>query len=160
MQDIDRIESRSEFRAAVRDALRRAGDDGWRELWLCDADFAHWPLNESAVIDSLTRWAGSHRRLHLLALDYDDVLRRHPRFVRWRVQWAHVVHARALRDLQAVDVPALLLASDGLSLRLLDPLRFQGRRSTVAADLVRDRELIDVISQRSEEAFPPTTIGL
>lgn len=160
MQNIDRIASRSEFQAAVRAALAEAARKGWREIWLCDADFAQWPLNEAALIESLTQWAGAQRRLHLLALDYDDVLRRHPRFVRWRAQWSHVVHARALRDLQSVDVPVLLHAPDGLSLRLFDSLRCQGRVSRLASDIVQDRELIDAISQRSEEAFPPSTLGL
>jgi hypothetical protein len=98
--------------------------------------------------------------LHLLALDYDEVLRRHPRFVRWRAQWSHVVHARALQDLQTIDVPVLLLAPGALALRLLDPLRYQGRVSRVAADIAEDVELVDVISQRSVESFPATTIGL
>jgi hypothetical protein len=160
VHDIDRIASRSEFQAAVRAAVAEAGRAGWRELWFCDADFAQWPLNEAALIDSLTQWAGAQRRLHLLALDYDDVLRRHPRFVRWRMQWSHVVQARALQDLQPVDVPALLHAPDGLSLRLFDPLRCQGRVSRLPSDIVQDRELIDAISQRSGDAFPPTTLGL
>lgn len=160
VQDIDRISSRSEFQAAVRAALAEAARAGWREIWFCDADFAQWPLNEAPLIESLTQWAGARRRLNLLALDYDDVLRRHPRFVRWRVQWSHLVHARALRDLQPVDVPVLLHAPEGLSLRLFDPLRCQGRVSRLASDIVLDGELIDAISQRSDDAFPPTTLGL
>lgn len=160
VQDIVRIASRNEFQSAVRDALAEAGAARWRELWFCDPDFAHWPLNEVGVIDSLTQWAGANRRLHLLALDYDEVLRRHPRFVRWRAQWSHVVLARALQDLQTIDVPVLLLAPGALALRLLDPLRHQGRVSRVAADITEDIELADVISQRSVESFPATTIGL
>lgn len=157
---VTRIAGRREFEGAVRAALAEAGAAGWRELWFCDPDFAHWPLNETRVIEDLTRWAGAHRRLHLLALDYAEVQRRHPRFVRWRVSWSHLVQARALADLQPLDVPVLLLAPDRLSLRLIDPLRFQGRVSRVGADTVSDRELIDAISQRSVEAFAPTTLGL
>lgn len=160
MQDIVRIDGREEFRAAVRAALAEAGPAGWREIWLCDTDFAQWPLGEIAVIDALTAWVNARRRLHMLALDYDEVLRRHPRFVRWRVQWAHVVQARALVDVPPTDVPALLLAPGALTLRLLDPVRHQGRVSRVASDITSDGELVDAISQRSVDAFPPTTIGL
>lgn len=158
--DVRRIAGRADFEDAVRAALDEAGTAGWRELWLCDPDFAHWPLNEARVIDALTRWAGAHRRLHLLALDYDLVLRRHPRFVRWRTAWSHLVEARALADLQPLDVPVLLLAPGECSLRLFDPLRFQGRVSRAGADWASDAELIDAISQRSGPAFAPTTLGL
>ena len=155
--EIVRIASRSDFHAAVRSALSEAASTGWRELFLCDPNFADWPLNEAAVIESLTQWAGAQRSLTLLALDYDEVMRRHPRFVRWRIQWSHLVRACAL---QGVDVPVLLHASGGLTLRLLDPVRYQGRVSRVASDITQTRELIDVISQRSVEAFPATVVGL
>lgn len=160
MQDIVRIAGRSEFQAAVRAAFAEAGAAGWHQITLCDADFAMWPLNEPVVIDCLTAWVNARRHLNLLALDYDEVLRRHPRFVRWRVQWAHAVQARALVEVQPADVPTLLHAPGALALRLLDPLRQQGRVSRLASDIASDGELIDAISQRSIEAFPPTTIGL
>ena len=78
----------------------------------------------------------------------------------WRRQWAHVVHCRALQELQAGDVPVMLHAPGALTLRLFDPLRYRGTLSRDAADGVRAREEIDAISQRSIEAFPATTIGL
>jgi hypothetical protein len=70
------------------------------------------------------------------------------------------VHCRALQDLLANDVPVMLHATGGLTLRQFDPLRYLGTLSRDAADGVRAREEIDVISQRSIEAFPATTIGL
>jgi hypothetical protein len=160
VKDVVRIASRSEFHGAVRSALAEAAATGWRELWFCDPDFADWPLNEAGVIDHLTQWAAANRHLHLLALDYDAVLRRHPRFVRWRVQWAHLMRCRALHDIQAIDVPVRLHAPGVLTIGLLDPLRHQGRLSRVAADIAQAGELLDAISQRSVEAFPATTIGL
>ncbi len=160
MDLITRIAGREAFQAAVREALAEAAAAGWREIWLCDADFVRWPLGERGVIDSLTRWAGAHRRLTLLALDYDEVSRRHARFAQWRRQWVHVVHCRALQELQSNDVPVLLHAPGGLTLRLFDPLRFLGTVSRDAADGVSAREEIDAISQRSTEAFPATTVGL
>jgi hypothetical protein len=160
MQEIVRIGSRGEFHDAVRNALTEAAAAGWREIWLCDPDFADWPLNEAGLIDSLTGWAAAHRRLHLLALDYDQVLRRHPRFVRWRVQWAHVMVCGALQDLQPVGVPVLLHAPGALTLRLFDPLRHQGRVSRLPADIAQAGELVDAISQRSTPAFAATTLGL
>jgi hypothetical protein len=160
MDTITRIEGREAFQAAVREALAEAATAGWREIWLCDADFANWPLGERSVIESLTRWTGAQRRLTLLALHYDHMSQRHARWAQWRRQWVHLVHCRALHELQANDVPVLLYAPGGVTLRLFDPLRYLGTLSRDAADGVRAREEIDAISQRSTESFPATTIGL
>lgn len=154
------VAGRGEFHAAVRGALAEAAVAGWRELWLCDPDFANWPLGEPGVIDSLTRWADGQRKLTLLALHYDEVSRRHPRWVQWRRRWAHGVQCRALPDLRAEDVPVLLHARGALTLQLFDPLRYRGSLSSLAADDLRARERIDAILQRSVDAFPATTLGL
>lgn len=160
MPDASPFLGREAFREVVRELLAEAAAEGWRELWLCDADFAHWPLGEPGVIDSLTRWAGAQRRLTVLALHYDELGRRHPRWVLWRRQWAHVVHCRALQELAADDVPSLLYAPDRACMRLFDPLRHRGSVSRLPPDILQAREQVDVISQRSVEAFPATTLGL
>ena len=95
MDPIAQLSGRHEFHAAVRMALAEAASAGWRELWLCDPDFASWPLGERAVIESLTQWAGVGRRLILLALHFDEVVRRHARWAQWRRQWVHSVQCRA-----------------------------------------------------------------
>jgi len=154
------IVGRSSFQTAVRDLLAEAAASGWRELVLCDPDFEAWPLGESSVIDSLTAWAGPQRSLTLLALHFDTVLRRHPRFVAWRGRWSHLVTCRALQDLQADDVPVVALAPAALVLRVFEPLRHRGILSRDPADRVLAAEQIDAISQRSAEAFPATSLGL
>ena len=151
---------RHEFHAVVRATLAEAAASGWRELWLCDPDFANWPLGERGVVDSLTQWAGTQRRLTILALRFDEILRRHPRWVHWRRAWAHIVHCRALHDLHAENVPVVLHAPGALTLRLLDSLRYRGLVSRDAIDGLRAREQFDAILQRSTEAFAATTLGL
>jgi hypothetical protein len=160
MDTITRIEGREAFQTAVREALAEAASAGWREIWLCDSSFANWPLGERAVIEDLTRWASAHRRLTLLALHFDDIVRRHARWVHWYRQWAHLVHCRSLQELQANDVPVMLHAPGHLTLRLFDPVRYLGTLSREPAVGVQAREQIDAISQRSTEAFPATTVGL
>lgn len=160
MESKDQIDGRGAFQDAVRAALAEAGSAGWRELILCDPDFAHWPLGERAVIDSLSQWIGAKRRLTLVALHFDEVVRRHPRWVNWRRQWAHVVDCRAAADVPADDMPTILLAPGALSLGLADPLRFRGRISRDPAVAVRVHEQIDAILQRSVESVPVTTLGL
>lgn len=154
------ITSRSEFHAALRSALAEAASVGCRELWLCDADFADWPLGERAVVDSLAQWAGSHRSLTLIARSFDEVARRHARWIEWRRQWSHVVHCRANAELEAGQMPSVLLAAGLSCVYLVDPVHHRGRFSHDAADGIRCREMIDAVLQRSEEAFPVTTTGL
>ena len=97
------ITSRKTFHEALYRAFAEAAAVGCRELWLCDANFADWPLGERAVVGHLGQWAGSQRRLTLLATTFDEVGQRHPRWVEWRRQWSHVVHCRTNTDLEAGD---------------------------------------------------------
>ncbi len=154
------IASRSEFHTAVREAFAEAVSVGCRELMLCDSSFSDWPLGERAVVESLSQWAASHRRLTLLAEDFAELSRRHPRWVEWRQTWAHVVNCRTNTELEAGQMPTILLAPGLLSVRLSDPARHRGQRSHAAADNLRCREMFDAILQRSEEAFPASATGL
>ena len=154
------IEGRAAFQAAVRAALVGAAAEGWRELWLCDASFADWPLGERGVVESLTRWGGVQRHLTLLASQFDDVVRRHSRWVQWRRQWSHLVTCRIVEEIEPVNVPALLWSPGALTLRLLDPVRFRGVVSRDAADGLEAKEIFDAITQRSVLGFATTTLGL
>ena len=144
----------------LRNAFAEAAAQGCRELWLCDRDFADWPLGERAVVESLARWAGSHRRLTLVANNFDEVVRRHARWVEWRRMWSHIVHCRSNTELESSEMPSVLLATDLLSVSLVDPVRYRGRASHDATHAARCREMIDAVLQRSEEAFPVTTAGI
>ena len=154
------IDSRAEFHAAVRAAFTEAADVGCREIWICDDDFADWPLNERGVIEQLTRWAHSHRCLTVIARHFDTVARQQARWVEWRRQWSHVVQCRTNNELEAGQMPTLLLAPGAASVRLVDPVRYRGSVSREVADAIVWRETIDAVLQRSEEAFPATTLGL
>ena len=154
------IATRVEFHDALREAFGEIAQAGSREVWLCDEDFADWPLNERAVIELLTYWAQSHRKLTVIARHFDEMVRRHPRWVEWRRQWSHIVECRAFEDAETGQIPTALLATERVAVRLVDPARHRGAISRDAADLVRLRELVDAVSQRSVETFPPTILGL
>ena len=154
------IASRSEFHTAVRDAFAEAASVGCRELLLCDPNFADWPLGERAVVEHLALWAASQRRLTLLAEDFAELSRRHPRWIEWRQTWSHVVHCRTNTELEAGQMPTILLAPGLLSVRLSDGIHHRGQRSHEAAEGLRCHELLDAVLQRSEEAFPASTTGL
>jgi len=154
------ITSRSEFHQALREAFAEAAAAGSRELWLVDADFADWPLGERAMVDCLGEWAASSRHLTLLAQNFDEVARRHPRWVSWRRQWTHIVSCRTNTELESAAIPTLFIASDTLSVRLSDVVHHRGRVSHSKADELHCKELVDAVLQHSEEAFPATATGL
>ena len=158
--DYTLIAARSEFHDAVRAAFAEASIQGCREIWLCDVDYADWPLNEPAVVDSLTQWAKAHRKLTVVAQSFDEFPRRHPRWVAWRRTWSHIVECRANVELEAGKMPTLLLAPGLVTVRLVDPVHYRGSVSRRVADALHARELIDAVLQRSEEAFPVTSLGL
>jgi len=154
------LSSRSEFHEALRTAFDRVAAQGCREIWLCDPDFADWPLGEIAVVDSLTRWASSHRKLVVLAQHYDEIVRKHPRWVNWRRQWSHVVECRSFEEVESGAMPSMFLAPGVVTVRLFDPENYRASVSTEVADAVRAKEALDVVLQRSSEAFAATTLGL
>jgi hypothetical protein len=158
--DIVPIGSRAEFLDAVRAALARAEAEGAREIVLVDPNFADWPLNERTVIDSLSRWIDSSRLLVVIAHSFDEIARRQLRFVEWRRQWAHAVQCRNDPDLEAEQIPTLLLVPGQTCVRVLDRIRYRGTVSNRPIDLTESRETVDALLQRSVEAFPVTTLGL
>ncbi|OJU87308.1 MAG: hypothetical protein BGO13_06815 [Burkholderiales bacterium 66-5] len=155
-----RFEGREAFRQLVRDAMACAARAGWRELVLSDADFADWPLGERAVIESLRQWSAAGRRMTLLAGGFDAIVRLHPRFVQWRVQWDHLVTARKSGSVNATDLPSVLW-SERWVLQRLDPVRSNGVSGSEPARLVLQRELLDEwVLARSAPGFPASVLGL
>ena len=158
--DIAPIATRADFQQAIRAALVQAAGIGAPEIFLVDPNFADWPLGERGVVEVLTRWVDSRRRLTLMAYSFDDLARRQIRFVEWRRQWAHVVHCRHDDELESEQIPTLLHVPGAVCVRLLDRVRCRGVVSSRPIDLAECRESIDALLQRSVEAFPVTTLGL
>lgn len=156
------IDGRSEWQAAVREALLTLPDSTAREITLADVDFELWPLGEPAVVDALTRWLRQPgRKLRLLAIDYDGMVRYAPRFVAWRRSWTHAIEAMAPADLVADDMPSMLwMPAPPLAVELLDRERGRARlmQDPREVRLVADR--IAAILQRSEPAWPANALGL
>jgi hypothetical protein len=96
----------------------------------------------------------------MLASTFDEIVRRHARWIDWRRQWSHVVECRSLEEIEIQQVPTLLLAPGVVTVRIFDTVHHRGSVSHDPADAIRCRELIDTLCQRSSEAFPSTTLGL
>lgn len=160
------FESREAFVAALREGLLGATTQGCQEICCLDASFAVWPWSDAELLDALTQWVRPQRRLRLLAMQYEDLRRLHPRFVRWRQTWGHVVQARqfgadALPTLVGgAGLAATLLARGLLCVRLLDDASWRGVVSYQRLDEHRTQEWFDAIAQRSSESFASSTLGL
>lgn len=159
------FEGRAAFQQAVGDALVGLTASGCREVHVWDESFVDWPWSEPAVLSALTAWARPGRQLHLLALQYDDLMRRHPLFVRWRRDYGHCVTASAVDpEMRLADAPQALLLAVGpelnFSLRLFDRRLWRGESSLEAAQRQRGWEWFDAVAQRSSPSFASTTLGL
>lgn len=155
------IDSRASFADAVRWGFAQAVARDARRIVAVDRDFADWPLGDTALLEQLTGWLRRpQRQLVLLAADWDEVPRRHPRFMPWRRTWAHALAIWQQPDGLDRELPTWLLDDDALLLRLFDRERWRGRVEfdERAARLHRDE--IDAVLQRSTPALPATQLGL
>ena len=154
-----RFEGRVEFAGLIRQAFVAAAAQGWREIILCDATFDDWPLGERGVAQSLNDWAKSGRKLTMLARNYDEVVRRHARFVTWRRTWSHIVECRGCASVSASDLPSAMW-SPGWVFERLDLARSTGVAGSEAARRLALRERLAEKLLRSSPAFAATTLGI
>jgi hypothetical protein len=154
-----RFTGRADFTDMIRQAFAAAAQQGWREIIVCDPDFEDWPLGERVVAQALNDWSKTGRTFTMLAGNYDEVLRRHARFVTWRRTWAHIVECRAIPSAPADDMPSALLGP-GWVFERLDLQRCTGMAGSEPARRVALRERIHERLLKSSPAFPATTLGL
>lgn len=155
------ITSRSEFVAALHWGFEQALAAQARRIVCVDADFANWPLDDTALHGVLTNFLKlPQRKLVLLATHYDAMPRLHPRFVAWRAAWSHAIDAWSPQEGEAPELPTLLLDDKALCVQLHDAVHWRGRAALDARDARLLRDEVDALLQRSEAAFPVTSLGL
>jgi hypothetical protein len=154
-----RFEGRVEFAELVRRSFDLAVEQGWREIIICDPSFEDWPLGERRVAQALQDWAASGRKLTMLAQNYDEVMRRHARFVSWRRAWSHIVECRGIASVSASDLPSAFWSPVWVFERL-DLFRCTGMAGPEAARRLALRECLAEKLQRSSPAFAATTLGI
>lgn len=155
-----RFSGREVFQQLVRDAIATAARDGWKEILISDANFHDWPLGERSVVEALQDWAHGSRRFTMLACNYDDVIRRHARFVRWRGTWDHIIHCRRSPAADPLEIPSILWSPQWVMQRL-DPLRCVGVTGNEPDRRVLLRENLDEwVRSKSTPGFSASTLGL
>ncbi|MPM44506.1 hypothetical protein SDC9_91184 [bioreactor metagenome] len=162
---VGRFDGRVQFEDWVRQSLRTAAREGWRELILSDGDFHDWPLGDRDMLETLNAWAagsraGGARRCTLLSANFDQVRQRFPRFVQWRTRWEHLLDCRQITVRNVADVPSVLW-SPRWALHRLDAERSRGIASADAQFCLDWREKMrEWITSRSRPGFPSTILGL
>ena len=155
------IATRSDFVAAVHEALQLARAQRARRMLWADADFADWPLDDAPLQQRLVDWLRlPQRQLLLLASDYEALRQRQPRFTAQCGWWGHAISARAPAQDEAASMPCLLLAERSVAVHLVDKAHWRGWMRTDAQTLRSWQERTEALLQRSEAAFPATTLGL
>lgn len=156
---LGRFEGRMAFQQAVRDAFATAATEGWREIVVVDASFEDWPLGERAVAQSLSDWSRNGRRFLMLARHYDELPRRHARFVTWRRTWSHIIECWQCPSADALDFPGWVL-STGWVMQRVDPVRSVCVAGHEPERRLALRETLDEWLRKSSPGFPATTLGL
>lgn len=154
-----RFTGRENFRQQVRDALLHAAHDGWVHLILSDTTFDDWPLDELAVVQALQNWSRSGRQMTLLAANYDVLVRRHVRFVNWRIQWSHIIDCRRCAHRDVHNVPSAIW-SPAWVLRRLDVDNCTGMSGSEPQRRVQLREDLDMCLRQSTPGFAASILGL
>jgi len=161
MKEAPLIDSREAFALAVRWGFETAMAHDARCITCVDPTFELWPLDDVALLSSLTAWVRlPQRRMVMLAARFDEVPRRQPRFTAWRRDWAHAIQALQAPEEFAAELPTVLLDDRSVSVHLMDPLHGRGRAGVDVRARLLLQERIDVVLQRSEPAFAVDTLGL
>ena len=153
------FQGRETFQQLIRDALANAAREGWREIILCDPDFEDWPLYERSVAQSLSDWSQAGRRCILLARKWDEVVRRHARFVTWRKTWSHIIDARGCPSADPLELPSAIWTPAWVMERR-DLERSTGWSGAEPQRRLALREKLNEWLAKSTPAFPASTLGL
>ena len=154
-----RFEGPLQFAALIRMAFATAAAQGWREMIICDNTFEDWPLGERTVAQSLNDWAKPGRKITMLAKNYNEVMRRHSRFVTFRRTWSHIIECRAKTAMSSDDMPSALWSPAWVFQRV-DQARSTGFSGTETNRRVALKERLDECLKVSAPAFPVNTLGL
>ena len=149
-----------EFSTCIRQAMAAAARANWTDIIICDIDFFDWPLGEKVLTEALTDWVCAGRQFTMLAERYDEVWRRHPRFVTWRQTWAHRVTCLARRkQMGQIALPSVFWTPTW-SLQRLDRAQCVGVATIEPMRRVALREELREVMRQSSPAFAATTLGL
>ena len=106
------VQGRVAWRHAVRSLLAQPGG----AIRMYSPDYADWGLGDPDVIAGLDAWAigRSQTSVRMLGQRFEGLQRDDPRFVQWRIRFAHVIACHALPEECGGLHECLLLPEIGL----------------------------------------------
>lgn len=158
-----RFVGRVDFQNLVVQGLQEAAREACAQVWLCDPDFAAWPLGELRLVQALDDWAAATRahplaQVRVLGQRFDDMRLRHARFVDWRARWSHRVEVRVWSAGQA-NLPSVLWTPKW-TMQRVDDTRDVVVATTEAAQRTRLSEDLEQHWTQARPGFPVTSLGL
>jgi hypothetical protein len=155
------VDSPAAFRAALLWGFEAAIVLKARRITCVAPQFGDWPLDDGPLLTRLGRWLREpEHELVLLALGYDGLGLRLPRFDQWRRDWTHAISPWCCPADPALVLTTCLFADRRVSVRLLEPDTGVGRASLEPRTRLNLAEQCDVLLQRSERAWPVKPLGL
>lgn len=155
-------EGRFDGRQALQEALLASlavWQGGPHAAWWCSSDWAGWPLDHPRVLEALQTWMLAGGSLRLLAGDYRLIAAQHPRFVNWRVQWAHRIDAKSVGRSSREACPHMVWSAQG-GWEVLAAERGVLVSSRSPQAVVAWQERFQGLWERATPAFPSSTLGL
>ena len=146
-----RLQGRLLFQNMIEQLVGRGAQRRCRQAVFCDADFADWPLGACAVASALNVWARAGCRFTFIAQQYDEITRRHARWVEWRRRWSHQVDCWQCANIAASSLPSSVWTDEWM-LHRIDPVRsvffFSARCRSSNRDARDDRSVVARVEAR------------
>lgn len=154
-----RLEGRNALETALLAGVAALQEGHTHTMWWCSPDWSGWPLDHADLLAGLQSWMLAGGSLRLLAADYRGLATRCPRFVNWRVQWAHRIEARGLGRSGREVCPHLCWSAQG-GWELLSADKGVLLGSSAPQAVVGWQERFQGLWERAVPAFPSSTLGL
>lgn len=156
-----RMDTPAAAAAALQWGLATAIAQGARQISCVSAHFTCWPLNDPALLQTLTPWLRlPQRQLLLLAADFSTMGTRYPRFTQWRHNFVHAVPAWCCPPEWVHSLPEALFDDGPISVQIFDAETGRGRASVEPRHRLLLAQQTDAILQRSAATWPVRTLGL
>jgi hypothetical protein len=148
------------FVQALHALVQAAVEQRARRLVLVDPTFEDWPLESTALLESLTAFVRlPGRQVLLFGRSFETLSRARPRLVAWRRTWLHAVPAARPADPET-ELPTRALADRALALTVRDREHWRGVLRAGSPEVSRLAVETDAWTQRSVPDFPAHVLGL
>ena len=158
--DPGEFEGHAEFVQRLNALVHEACERRLRRLVFIDPSFEGWPLESSALLQSLTAFVREPgREVLLCGRGFARLRHRSPRLVAWRRTWTRAVRGARPAD-PDLELPTRVLADRALALAVHDRATWTGEVRADEPQVTRWMLEADALAQRSVPDFAAYVVGL